>query len=304
MQSASYVFLVRPANFAFNEETAATNSFQGKPGNASGLQVKALAEFDEFAAALKKVGINVIVFEDTASPVKPDAVFPNNWISLHEDGTLVLYPMCTPNRRAERRADIVEELKKRFKVTGVVDLTVFEKENRFLEGTGSVVFDHLNKIAYACLSSRTDKELFLEACSALKYQPFRFWAFDKSGQAVYHTNVMMCICEKFAVVCTESISNEKERTALIRSLEGTGREVVEISISQMNRFAGNMLGLKNVAGESVLVMSQSAHGSLSELQKETIRKYARLLPLAIPTIESVGGGSARCMIAEIFVPCL
>lgn len=304
MQSASHIFMVRPANFAFNEETSVTNSFQGKPANAVGLQERVLAEFDAFAAALREAGINVIVFEDTISPVKPDAVFPNNWISLHEDGTLVLYPMCTPNRRAERRADIIKELKNRFKVAGVVDLSVFEKENKFLEGTGSIVFDHLNRVAYACLSFRTDKELFLEACAALNYRPFHFWAFDKGGRPIYHTNVMMCICEKFVVVCAASISNEKEREALLESLERTGREVIEISVDQMNSFAGNMLGLKNAGGENMLVLSQSAYDSLNEAQKKTIERYARTLPLAIPTIESIGGGSARCMIAEIFVPCL
>jgi len=305
MHSASSVFLVRPANFGFNAQTAASNAFQKASTEAvDELRAKALNEFDAFAKTLKTAGINVLVFEDTPTPIKPDAVFPNNWLSLHADGTLVLYPMCAPNRRAERREDILNELKKQFQVKRVIDLSVHEKENGFLEGTGSIVFDHTGKIAYACLSPRTHPEILDEICEKISYRPVVFHALDAAGKEIYHTNVMMCVCEKLAIVCSESIKDNKERELVISTLKETGRAVIHISLDQMNHFAGNMLGLRTKSDDDLLVLSQSAFNALDASQKKEIEKFCRLLLLAIPTIESVGGGSARCMIAEIFLPPL
>jgi len=300
MQSASIIFLVRPANFGFNEETASSNAFQQKQSNHDGVQAVVLAEFDNAVNTLKNAGVNVIVFDDTVAPVKPDAIFPNNWISLHENGTLVLYPMYAPNRRLERRLDIVEQLKSQYSINNVIDLSPYENENRFLEGTGSIVFDHIHKIAYACLSPRTDKQLLEELCDKLGYKPFSFIAQDKAGKEIYHTNVMMCMAEKFAVVCLESIVNDEERKNLILLLEQTNHEVIAISLEQMNSYAGNMLALKSNNGDDLLVMSQSAHDVLNNNQRVCIDKYAKVIALPIPTIETIGGGSARCMMAEVF----
>ncbi|MBI1768907.1 MAG: amidinotransferase [Bacteroidetes bacterium] len=305
MQSTNRVFLVRPASFNYNTETALSNSFQNKielpPSKVS---KKAIEEFDGVAAKLTSKGVDVNVFDDTALPIKPDAIFPNNWISLHTNGTMVLYPMCTPNRRLERRQDIIESLRKKFKVTSTIDLTGYEKENRFLEGTGSVVFDHENKIAYACLSPRTDKKLFIELCQRLSYKPIYFSSLDQKGKEIYHTNVMMCIGDKFAVICLDSISDLTERKSVIESFAKTSHELIDISYEQMNRFAGNMLMLKTNSNSSILAMSESAYESLNNDQRKRIEKYGELVPLSIPTIETIGGGSARCMIAEIFLPPL
>lgn len=303
MQSANRVFLVRPTNFGFNAETAGSNAFQSwLPG--ANLNEKALLEFDLFAEKLVRAGIDVAVFEDSAYPVKPDAIFPNNWLSTHPDGRVILYPMCALNRRAERAPGIINTLKETFFIKEVVDLSIHEKEGRFLEGTGSVVFDHLNKIAYACLSPRTDKALLFELAALLGYTPHVFCAHDHSGKEIYHTNVMMCAGEKFAVVCAESVTDLKERRELLASLRKGGREIVEISRVQMNGFAGNMLELKKNDGTGLVVLSGKAYFCLSAQQINVLEKQAELLPLSIPTIETVGGGSARCMIAELFLPAL
>jgi len=300
MQSTSTIFLVRPANFGFNEETAASNAFQQKQSNKDGVQTLALAEFDSAVNTLKNAGVNLIVFDDNASPIKPDAIFPNNWISLHDNGTLVLYPMHAANRRLERRVDIVEQLKSQYSINNVIDLSHHENENRFLEGTGSVVFDHLHKIAYACLSPRTDRKLLEELCDKLGYKPVSFIAQDKAGKEIYHTNVMMCIAEKFAVVCLESMSDAEARKQLVETLEQTHHEVIAISLQQMNSYAGNMLSLKSTSGDDLLVMSQSAYEVLNDEQKASINRYTKIITLQIPTIETIGGGSARCMMAEVF----
>ena len=299
MQTTSNILLIRPANFGFNEETRASNVFQKELNeNAETVRQKASLEFETFASQLKSHGVNVFDFDDTPSPVKTDAVFPNNWISFHADGTVVLYPMLSANRRLERRADIIESLKDKFEITNIIDLSIYESENLFLEGTGSIVFDHSNKIAYAALSPRTDKELFLDLCEKLNYKPVIFTAHDRSGSEIYHTNVMMCIGEEFAVICLESITDESERANVFSKLATTGHEIVDITFDQMNSFAGNMLVMRN----DLLLMSQSAFDSLTDPQKTALEKYCELLPLAIPIIETVGGGSARCMIAEIFLP--
>ncbi len=302
MQTTNTVLLIRPANFGFNTETEASNAFQNKVSESEQtIKQKALAEFEAFASLLKSKGVNVIVFDDTPLPQKPDAIFPNNWVSFHADGTVILYPMFAQNRRLERRHDIIESLKKEFIITQVIDLSGYEAENKFLEGTGSIIFDHDHKIAYACLSPRTDKELFFNLCERLQYKPVCFHSQDKEGQEIYHTNVMMCIGEKFAVICSDTIADERERENVLQSLTQTGHEIIEVTTDQMNHFAGNMLAIKTKDNKAILALSQSAFDSLTVAQRQAIGKFCELVPLAIPTIETIGGGSARCMIAELFI---
>jgi len=302
MQTTKNVLLIKPANFGFNTETEASNAFQNKSRKKdTTIQAKAIEEFDAFASTLHDNGINVFVFDDTEEPAKPDAVFPNNWVTFHPDGTVILYPMYAPNRRHERRSEIVYALRAQFNLTNVVNLSQYESENKFLEGTGSMVFDHENKIAYACLSPRTDEQLFLSVCNRLEYQAIHFKAHDSKEKEVYHTNVMMCIGEKFAAVCLKSITDKEERALVKQSLSDTNHEIIEISLEQMNQFAGNMLSLQNNEGQNILVLSQSSFDSLTSKQKKSLTKYAKLLPVNIETIETIGGGSARCMIAEIFL---
>ncbi|MCB2407909.1 citrulline utilization hydrolase CtlX [Hymenobacter lucidus] len=305
MQSASTVFLVRPVRFAFNAETAASNHFQQAIAGLSDAEVqeKAFAEFDNLAATLRGKGMQVLVFDDTPEPAKPDAVFPNNWGTFHPDGRVLLYPMCAPNRRAERRPDILAQLSQQFALTEVVDLSHYEAQNRFLEGTGSIIFDHLHRVAYACVSARTDAGLFADVAAQLGYRPVAFHSYDQQGQEIYHTNVMMCVGARFAVVCLESITNATEQAAVTESLESTGHEIVPISLAQVARFAGNMLTLQPAAGaRELLAMSQSAFEALMPAQRATLGQYCELVPLPIPTIETIGGGSARCMLAEVFLP--
>lgn len=296
-QSAKNILLIRPANFGFNPETTGSNAFQHETDFE---EQKILSEFDDAAEKLKKAGVNVFVFDDTPEPLKPDAVFPNNWISFHADGKIVLYPMLAASRRAERRNDIVERLKERFKISGVLDLSRHEADGKFLEGTGSIVFDHENRRAYACLSPRTDKKLFVEVCEYLGSKPIYFRAVDENGKEIYHTNVMMCIGEKFAVICLESITDQSERELVTSSLTETGHQIIDISFEQMNKFAGNMLALQ-ANDKNIVALSKSAFESLNATQKSELEKYCEPLPLSIETIETVGGGSARCMIAEIFL---
>lgn len=287
------ILLIRPQNFQYNAETAASNEFQNKVDNGEEKHIKqlALAEFDRFAASLRSKGVSVLVFDDTNEPEKPDAVFPNNWISFHSDGTVVLYPMCAESRRSERRMDIVESLRRDFRIEKIIDLSHFENENRFLEGTGSIVFDHVNKIAYACLSPRTDEKLFTETSQTLGYTPISFRAVDAKNRAIYHTNVMMCIGVGYAVICLESIENAEEKERVIESLEWNGLETIDISVEQMNNFAGNMLTVSGENGKVFLVLSQSAFDSLRTEQISILEKYCELLPIPIPTIEAIGGGS-------------
>lgn len=303
MQAASTVFLVRPARFSFNAETAASNHFQQNLGGLTPevIQAQAFAEFDAAVATLRVRGVRVLVFEDTPTPPKPDAVFPNNWLTLHPDGRVLLYPMCAPNRRAERRPDILEKLGEQFFVREVIDLSGYEQEGRFLEGTGSILFDHVHRVAYACVSPRTDAGLFAEVAAKLGYQPVAFHAYDQHGHAIYHTNVMLCIGARFAVVCLASIRDAQERAAVVASLTDTGHELVDITLTQVAHFAGNMLTLRGDSAD-LLVLSQQAYTALTTEQQQNLARYAELVPLAIPTIETIGGGSARCMLAEVFLP--
>lgn len=305
MQTSNYILLIKPSSFLFNEETALTNAFQIQIKESEAeIKHKKLHEFDKFVETLASKGVHVLVFEDTQFPEKPDAIFPNNWVSFHSDGTVILYPMCAVNRRLERRQDIIESLKKQFVVNKIIDLSKYEKEEKYLEGTGSIIFDRSNKLAYACLSPRTDKELFIEVCAHLNYKPIYFYAHDKKGKEIYHTNVMMCIGNMFSVICLDAISDSEEREMVLKSLTESGHQIIDISFEQMNNFAGNMLEIQSNTKHSILALSQSAFDSLTELQKMELEKYTTLVPLVIKTIETIGGGSARCMIAEIFLPSI
>ncbi len=303
MQCTNHVMMIRPASFQFNEETAVTNEHQ-KNLDLSKAQVlaQAQAEFDTMVARLRAKGVQVHVIDDTLTPAKPDAVFPNNWISMHADGVVRLYPMCTPNRRIERRSDIVDYLKSNFEVSEVIDWSHTEASERFLEGTGSIVFDHKGKTAYACLSPRTEKALLEEVAASMDYEAVSFYSHEASGQQVYHTNVMMCIGDGFAVVCMESVNDEGEQAAIRAALVKGNLELIAISRAQMNQFAGNMLAVLGEGGQQIIALSSSAYNALTDAQRSSIEKYAELLPMEIPTIETIGGGSVRCMIAEVFLP--
>ncbi|MCC3159615.1 amidinotransferase [Hymenobacter sp. 15J16-1T3B] len=304
MQAAHTVLLVRPARFGYNAETALTNHFQQTLTglDAGAAQRQALAEFDAAVAALRAGGIEVLVFDDTAAPAKPDAVFPNNWLSLHADGRALLYPMCAPSRRAERRPDILAALGRRFQLRDIIDLSHHEAAGRYLEGTGSIIFDHEQRVAYAALSPRTDAGLFAEVCALLGYRPVAFHAVDAQGQAIYHTNVMMCLAPGVAVVCLASLREAAERAAVVAALEAGGRSILDITPAQVACFAGNMLALQPAEGRPVMVLSQSAHDALMPAQHAQLARHCTLLPLRIPTIETLGGGSARCMLAEVWLP--
>lgn len=302
MKATNNILLIRPANFNFNSETATSNVFQ-QLSNESELETRqaAINEFDTFAKKIAAKGVNVTVVEDSLFPPKPDAIFPNNWVSFHADGKVILYPLCAANRRPERRMDILETLKEKFVVKEVIDLSYYEKENRFLESTGSIIFDRENKIAYACLSPRTDKNIFIEVCNLLQYKPIYFSAIDKNGQAIYHTNVMMCVGSRFCVICLESITEKQERETICNSLINTGHQIIDISFKQTSNFAGNMLELSTGHQQNILVLSQTAYENLHHEQKTSLENMVELVPLPIKTIETIGGGSARCMIAEIFL---
>lgn len=300
-QVTSHVMMIRPSAFGYNAETAANNVFQNKPDAASEeIIAQAQKEFDGFVGLLRYEGIDVSVIEDSQSPGKPDAVFPNNWISFHSDGTVVTYPMYSKLRRQERREDVIEQLSVKFNVRQREHFEFFEKDDQFLEGTGSMVLDRANRIAYACISDRTDRELLEDWCDRMGFTPHTFYA-ESNGKAIYHTNVMMAIGSQVAVVCLECLPNKAERLALRDSL-AKDHEVVEITDEQVQSFAGNMLALKNNKGEELMVMSSRAHESLTDAQVKMIEKYSRIVSAPINTIENIGGGSARCMIAEIFLP--
>lgn len=302
MQLAKNILLVRPSNFVFNKETAESNTFQNKIQQANEMiKQRAFREFEQFAQKLKSKGVNVLVFDDTPTPLKPDAVFPNNWVTFHPDGKVIIYPMLAKNRRSEKRKDIIDALKQQFEITEVIDLSKYEQKNKFLEGTGSVVFDHEHKIAYACLSPRTDKELFLKVAHDLNYKPVHFRAHDAAGLEIYHTNVMMSVGEKFAVIYLDGITDTKEKELVYNSLTRTGHKVIDISCEQMNHFAGNMLSIETNDNKKILALSQSAFDCLTDPQRSILSKYCELVPLSINTIETIGGGSARCMIAEVFL---
>lgn len=254
------------------------------------------------ANLLLEKGIDVHIFTDTEFPIKPDAIFPNNWISMHTNGKVILYPMLAENRRLERRTDILETLKQNFEVSDVLDLSEFERKNTILEGTGSIVFDHKNKNAYACISPRTDKDLFINLCKEIDYEPIYFHSYDQNGKEIYHTNVMMNIGNGYVVICLEGITNLKEKQLIIESFLETNYQIIVLSHEQLKSFCGNMLELERPNEKNLLVLSNSAFEALNNVQKEILSEYCELLPISIETIETIGGGSVRCMIAEIFLP--
>jgi hypothetical protein len=301
-QSTNSVLMIRPGGFYPNPETAADNAFQRDADRGSGaLTLMARKEFDAAVQTLRESGVNVHVFEDTAEPEKPDAVFPNNWITTHHDGRIALFPMYSALRRGERRQDIVEELREHYRVTEVIDYSPFEDDGCWLEGTGSLVFDHLNKIVYVSLSNRSNPKVIRRFAEDFSYEPVTFTSIGSDGQPIYHTNVMMCIGTSFAMVGLEMIPNKTERQQVRARLEKIGKEIVELSTDQIANFAGNAIELHNKDGEKLLVFSIRADRVLTEDQRKRLSRYARLVPLELPTIE-LGGGSARCMMATIHLP--
>ena len=303
MQITDTILMVRPAAFGANEETAATNFFQSsaKKLNGQSLQQTALKEFDNMIELLRKNDINVLVIDDTPKPVKPSAIFPNNWLSTSPEGIVSVFPMYAANRRPEKRDDILKIVAEKFMVKDLQDWSEFEVEGKFLEGTGSMVIDHENKVIYTCYSPRTDVSVLEKFANANNYRAIVFLAIDKNGHPVYHTNVMMTLGENFAILCEEAIEEEWELIAVRQLLESSGHEVIRITKEQMHSFAGNMLQVRNNKGEKVLVMSQTAFDSLNEEQKVELSARSELLPIPIPIIEQTEGGSVRCMMAEIFL---
>ncbi len=301
-QSTDAVLMIRPHRFHPNPETAADNAFQKAidAGELDGVSLAAQREFDLAVKTLRDAGVTVHVVNDTATPEKPDAVFPNNWFSTHHDGRVALYPMYSAARRPERRHDVIEELRKHYQITGVVDYSASEGEGRCLEGTGSLVLDHVNKLAYASLSHRTHPEVLEKFCADFGYEPVKFCSTSEDGRPVYHTNVMMCIASEFALVAFDLIPDEAERAAVRKRLERTGKMVIDLAPRQITQFAGNAIELHN-ATEKLLVLSARAAAALDAEQRAQIERFARLLPLTLPTIE-LAGGSARCMIATIHLP--
>jgi hypothetical protein len=311
-QITDSVFMVRPFHFCMNEQTAVTNHFQQQDdsfqNDSSRLLQHVHAEFDRYVASLRDIGVNVIVVEDRPDVVTPDSIFPNNWIVSDVDGNISLFPMCAPNRRLERRSDVLDKFRDAgFKVNNIIDLSQSEEEGCYLEGTGSMILDRQNCIAYCALSPRSDEALFRQFCEKFQYRPVVFKAYQTiSGSAtraaIYHTNVMLTVAEAFAVICLDCIDDQVERTSVIDALSSSGKELVIISEDQVASFAGNMLQLRGGQGERFLVMSQTAYNSLKESQIKQITSHCKIITVDIAMIEKLGGGSARCMLGEVFLP--
>lgn len=305
MQTTNTVLMIEPIAFGYNAQTAENNYFQVNSESDS-TQTKALEEFNAFVEKLKSKGINVITVKDTLEPHTPDSIFPNNWVSFGSDGKVFLYPMFAPNRRDERRKDIIDSIAEEgFEINEIIDLSSSEKDNKFLEGTGSMIFDHDYKIAYGSVSLRLDEELFRDFCAKIGYEPVVFHSYQTAAGErlpIYHTNVMMCVADKFVVICLDCIDNELEREKVQEVIKSTNKELIEISEDQMQQFAGNMLQVQNDKGKKFLVMSQTAFYSLTPEQIESIQKYNEIIYADLNTIEVNGGGSARCMLAEVFLP--
>lgn len=299
MQTTSKILMVRPARFAFNEETAKNNYFQQKTEQKK-VAEKALDEFDAFVSLLRSNDVDVIVIQDTEEPWTPDSIFPNNWFSSHISGELVLYPMFAENRRQERKPNVLDYLRRKMNHTKLINLTSWEEKGEFLEGTGSMIFDRDKRIAYACRSPRTSEKVLQDFCSQMNFDAVVFDAFDKNDNLIYHTNVMMEVGTQVAIVCLESIKDEKEREKVVSRLNSTEKVIVEISLDQVEHFAGNMLELKSRNGKPLMIMSAEARESLTMKQETIISTYNKILSPELTTIETNGGGSARCMIAEIF----
>ncbi len=301
-QSADSVLMIRPARFYPNPETEADNAFQRAANrDADMLTTAAREEFEAAVRALRAAGVEVHVFDDSPYPEKPDAVFPNNWISTHHDGRIILFPMCSALRRGERRRDLIEELRSRYQVSEVVDYSPFENEGCYLEGTGSLVLDHVNKIAYVSLSNRSSLRMVERFAGDFDYEPVLFTSIGPDGRPIYHTNVMMCVGTDFALAGLETIEDKTARKRVRERLEMSGKEIVALSAEQIANFAGNAIELRNRRGEKLLVLSTRAAGALTAEQRERLSNYVRFIALPLSTIE-LGGGSARCMMAEIYLP--
>jgi len=307
-QITNTVLMIRPIAFRMNEQTAVNNYYQ-KVLDAltpETVNAKAQEEFDHFADVLKQNGVNVVVIQDTKEPDTPDSIFPNNWISFHENGDVVLYPMFAENRRLERREDVLDILEEQgFVIENVMDYTSAEEENMFLEGTGSMILDRANKKVYCALSPRAEEELVIQFCEDNEMLPVIFESYQTVNgerKLIYHTNVMMCLGETFAVICLDSIDDKNERKNVVKQLKEDGKEIIEITEEQVNNFAGNMLELTNDKGEKLLIMSTQAYNILTPNQIKTLEKHARIVHSSLDIIEACGGGSARCMLAEVFLP--
>ena len=305
-QSTNSILMIRPNNFGFNEETANDNHYQNKEFFESNSNENAQKEFDNMVKNLKQNGISVHVFQDDDINYTPDSIFPNNWISFHENGDIGLYPMYAKNRRLERRPEVLEFLEEEgFGIENIVDYSGAESENKFLEGTGSIILDRENRIAYCSISNRSNEDLFIDFCEDFEFTPVLFNSYQSVGDErlpIYHTNVMMCVTMSYVVICLDAIDDKKQRKNVCEFIKKSEKELINISENQVEKFAGNMLELLNDKGESVLVMSKSAENSLSENQKNTITNYSKIISSDINTNELCGGCSARCMMAEIFLP--
>jgi len=307
-QTTNTILMIRPINFRMNEQTAVNNYYQKVLDNIlpETVNTKAQQEFDTYVKKLRGIGVQVVIVNDTNEFDTPDSIFPNNWVSFHENGNVGLYPMFAENRREERREDILIQLEKEgFSINQVVDYTSAEDEHVFLEGTGSVLLDRIHKKAYCALSTRADEDLFIEFCEDFEYTPVIFTAnqtVNEKRMAIYHTNVMMCLGETFAVICLDSIDDKKERKNVISHLKEDNKEIIAITEAQVNNFAGNMLQVRGKDNGLYLVMSQAAYNSLTDFQLATLEKHTNILSSSLDTIEACGGGSARCMMAEVFLP--
>lgn len=302
-QITDTILMVRPLHFGFDKETAANNAFQVNDPSLSKVEIETLArqEFDQFVDQLRSVGINIIVIEDTDQPKKPDAVFPNNWFSTHEDGTLITYPLCPPNRRQERRVDIIDYLAEHYHITKHVRFEYLEKKNQFLEGTGSMIIDRPHQLVYACRSARTHEVALDHFSQIVGCKAILFNASDHNNIPIYHTNVMMALGEDFVIIVLDAVKNQQERALLLETFAKTHKSVIELSMDQMLAFAGNMLQVKNKDGQRYLAMSSQAYDSLRQEQIQQIEQFTKIVHSPIPTLEKYGGGSARCMMAEIFL---
>ncbi len=305
-QATNSILMIRPINFGYNEETAKDNHYQIKELTHKNSNERAQKEFDNMVKNLRQNGVSVHVFQDDENEYTPDSIFPNNWVSFHENGDVGLYPMCAENRRMERRPEVLDFLENEgFTISNIVDYSSAESENKFLEGTGSMILDRENRLAYCSISNRSNEDLFIEFCEDFEFTPIVFNSFQTVGNKrlpIYHTNVMMCVTTDYVIVCLDSIDDKKQRKNVSSFIKDSGKKLIEISENQVESFAGNMLELVNDKGESILIMSKSAEDSLNENQKNIITKYSRIISSDINTIETCGGGSTRCMMAEIFLP--
>lgn len=307
-QRTSHIMMVRPASFGYNEQTAKSNAFQNSVDDLEveedEVQQLAIKEFDAYAAALKQYGVTVNIIQDSKEPKKPDAIFPNNWISFHKNGAAVLYPVYSKNRQWERRRSILDLIGKGYQLTNELDLSHYEEDDKFLEGTGSMIFDRERDIVYACKSIRTDEDTLKDFCKKLDCKMIFFDSVDQDGFPIYHTNVMMGLATDYVIICLESIRDETQRNLLLKTFKETNKELIDISYEQVQQFCGNVIELADDQGKSLLVMSDRAREGFTPAQKEIIERYSTIVSSPISTIEDIGGGGARCMVAEIFLPLL